>query len=72
MYRRIKDKGFAIATAEKVRHALSLSFNLDNRHVTTLSASIGITIYPEHGTNGIELTRKADNAMYQVTKAATA
>ena len=35
-------------------------------HLCTISASIGIAIYPEHGDDIIELTKKADAAMYKV------
>jgi diguanylate cyclase (GGDEF)-like protein/PAS domain S-box-containing protein len=36
------------------------------KHVCKISASIGIAIYPEHGNNITELTKKADAAMYKV------
>jgi diguanylate cyclase (GGDEF)-like protein/PAS domain S-box-containing protein len=35
-------------------------------HRCTISASIGIAIYPEHGDDIIELTKKADAAMYKI------
>ena len=35
-------------------------------NVCTISASIGIAIYPEHGDNIVELTKKADAAMYKI------
>ncbi|MES2047350.1 MAG: diguanylate cyclase [Pseudomonadota bacterium] len=33
-----------------------------------MSASIGIALYPQHGTDGISLARVADNAMYQAKR----
>jgi diguanylate cyclase (GGDEF)-like protein len=35
-------------------------------HLCSISASIGIAIYPEHGDDIIELTKKADAAMYKI------
>ncbi len=35
-------------------------------NLCTISASIGIAIYPEHGDNIVELTKKADAAMYKI------
>jgi len=34
-----------------------------------ISASIGIAIYPEHGDNIVDLTKKADEAMYKIKAA---
>ena len=34
--------------------------------VVTVSASIGISLYPEHGTTAEDLIRSADKAMYRV------
>ena len=53
--------------AEKIRHALAQPFELLDHHIT-ISASIGIALYPQHGTDGISLARVADNAMYQAKR----
>jgi diguanylate cyclase (GGDEF)-like protein/PAS domain S-box-containing protein len=64
----IEDERYAMAVAEKIRHALSEPFDLNGYHCDTVSSSIGVAVYPNHGANEIELTRHADDAMYQ-TKA---
>jgi diguanylate cyclase (GGDEF)-like protein len=55
----------ALRVAEKIRYALSQPFQVAGSHVLNVSASIGIAVYPDHGTNEIELSKNADNAMYQ-------
>jgi diguanylate cyclase (GGDEF)-like protein len=54
----------AIKIAEKITTALSHPLNLDNRQIYT-SASIGITVYPQHGSDARLLIQRADIAMYQ-------
>jgi diguanylate cyclase (GGDEF)-like protein len=49
--------------AEQLIETLQTPFQL-NEPVVYISASIGISIYPEDSTNGEELTKFADNAMY--------
>ncbi len=61
----IEDDNYALAVAEKIRHSLCQPFELDGCQSQVISTSIGIAIYPDHGSNGIELTRNADYAMYQ-------
>lgn len=53
-----------IKIAKKIASALSHPFNLDNRQIYT-SASTGITVYPQHGTDARILIQHADIAMYQ-------
>lgn len=53
--------------AEKIRHALAQPFDLLNQHIS-ISASIGIALYPQHGADGISLARAADSAMYQAKR----
>ncbi len=60
----IEDDSFAIAVADKIRESLSQSFDLNEFQCHTISSSIGVAIYPDHGLNEIELTRNADSAMY--------
>jgi diguanylate cyclase (GGDEF)-like protein/PAS domain S-box-containing protein len=61
----IEDAHFALALAEKIRQALCEPFDLNGRPCIIVSSSIGVAIYPEHGTDEFELARNADNAMYQ-------
>nr|WP_315488631.1 diguanylate cyclase [uncultured Rhodoferax sp.] len=55
----------ALAVAEKIRHALHATFELDG-HIVQISASMGVAIYPEHGVDELALTKSADVAMYVV------
>ena len=57
----------AIVVAEKILLALNQPFALDG-HVLQLSASIGIAIYPEHGSEEKQLVKNADIAMYHAKK----
>jgi diguanylate cyclase (GGDEF)-like protein len=57
----------ALAVAERIRttlknHRFLSEFGLDAR----LSASLGLSLYPEHGKEPQELMQKADQAMYSV------
>lgn len=63
LLRNIQTSADALAVSEKIREALSRPCTLENQRVS-VSASIGISIYPEHGTDMIELCRNADHAMY--------
>ncbi len=54
----------AIKIAEKIALALAHPFNLENRQLYT-SASIGITVYPQHGADARVMIQHADIAMYQ-------
>jgi GGDEF domain-containing protein len=47
----------------KVRQALNLPFPID-RHLIGISSSIGITLYPQHGTEAKSLIENVDIAMY--------
>jgi diguanylate cyclase (GGDEF)-like protein len=49
--------------AEKIRHALCMPFSISGQNLM-ISTSIGIALYPEHGTDEKTLLRNADTAMY--------
>ncbi|HEY1799463.1 MAG TPA: EAL domain-containing protein [Terriglobales bacterium] len=49
--------------ATNLLEALSKPFFLES-HEVVISASIGISLYPENGADGIELLQQADSAMY--------
>ncbi len=54
----------ALLVAEKICHALRQPFALDGQNVL-ISASIGVAVYPEHGSDELKLSQSADAAMYQ-------
>lgn len=53
----------AMVVAEKICHALGQPFELDGHHLN-ISCSIGVAIYPEHGSDEEQLVKHADVAMY--------
>jgi len=53
----------AMIVAKKIRHALCQPIDLGN-HDLTVTTSIGIAVYPEHGCEGESLLKHADAAMY--------
>lgn len=54
----------AVTVAEKIRLAVSRPFAIASNDLV-VSACIGIACYPEHGEDMIELSKCADQAMYQ-------
>ena len=57
----------AYAIAERIRQAIrSFDFQKVMRKQIRLSASLGISVFPQHAENLIELIQKADQAMYRV------
>lgn len=57
----------AMSVAEKIQHALNRPFELAG-HTLAISASIGVSIYPDHGNDETVLIKCADIAMYQAKK----
>ena len=55
----------ALVVARKINDALSKPFLLRD-HECSIGASIGISLYPEDGTDPETLLKKADGAMYRV------
>lgn len=55
----------ALVVAEKIRHALNQPFELPGCQRLNISSSSGIAIYPDHGADDIQLSKNADDAMYQ-------
>jgi diguanylate cyclase (GGDEF)-like protein/PAS domain S-box-containing protein len=53
--------------AEKIRSALAQPFELSG-HLVHITPSIGIALYPEHGTDYKQLILQADAAMYAAKK----
>ncbi|MBP9903958.1 MAG: diguanylate cyclase [Rhodoferax sp.] len=58
----------ALTVAEKIREALARAFDIDGKALH-ISCSIGVAIYPEHGTDDITLAGHADQAMYLAKQA---
>lgn len=54
----------ALSVADKVRAALEKPFELEE-HVVTISASIGVALFPQHGDSERALGLSADTAMYR-------
>ena len=57
------DEQGAIMVAEKIRDALGQPFDVQS-HCLTVGASLGITLYPSHGSDASTLLQRADVAMY--------
>lgn len=58
----------ALLVGEKLRSALEQPFLLDGHNIT-VSSSIGIALFPDHGTTEQELALHADKAMYLAKQA---
>jgi diguanylate cyclase (GGDEF)-like protein len=61
---RVHEAGQAAAVAAKIHQAVSRPFTLDG-HTLSVTPSIGIAHYPEHGELAQELLKHADQAMYR-------
>ncbi len=57
----------AVVSAERIRQALRAhGFLKDAGHDVRLTASLGVSCYPQHGSTPQDLIQKADQAMYSV------
>ncbi|MFC0243456.1 EAL domain-containing protein [Rhodopseudomonas telluris] len=63
-----RDAAAAGRIAERLSEALTLPLRIGTRHVP-MSASIGISLYPDNATDLDTLIRQADTAMYQAKRA---
>lgn len=54
--------------AEKILDTLNQSFTIEDNQIQ-ISSSIGIALYPTHGTDAVSLMKNADIAMYQAKRA---
>ncbi|WP_173714632.1 EAL domain-containing protein [Clostridium beijerinckii] len=63
----IKSTTYVKEIAERIQKALKTPF-IYNAEALSVGASIGISIFPEHGKDTDTLIRKADIAMYEVKK----
>ena len=55
----------ALRITENIRLALEVPYDLDIGREYTTSASFGVALYPDHGTDMTTLSKSADEAMYQ-------
>ncbi|EMJ4842155.1 TPA: diguanylate cyclase [Morganella morganii] len=60
----IKEKNNTLYIAKKIHNSLKNPFYFEG-HKISISCSIGISIYPDHGNNSLTLVINADSAMYQ-------
>ncbi len=61
------DASGAVRSAERIRQALRAhGFLKDLGHNVHLTASLGVSCYPQHGSTPQDLIQKADQAMYSV------
>ncbi len=59
----VENGDVVLHVAEKIRQALNQPIVIDNIQMN-ISSSSGVALFPEHGSDEIELTRHADFAMY--------
>jgi diguanylate cyclase (GGDEF)-like protein len=57
----------ATDVADLIRSSLDQPFDLDGKRLA-ISSSIGVATWPEHGDDGKQLIRHADEAMYAAKK----
>ena len=57
----------AVGVAEKILQAIAQPFEIAG-HTLKIAASIGVAVYPEHGTDEFSLVKRADIAMYQAKR----
>lgn len=61
---KIENPSVAHAVAARIIDAIAVPFPVDEGHVH-LGVSVGIALFPEHGSSGGELLKRADLAMYR-------
>src|ERR1035437_6778090 len=59
----LKDVGDAAIAAERIMNALTTAYVIQGRSLS-IGCSLGISVFPEHGTDGETLIKNADAAMY--------
>lgn len=61
---RVGNEQDALVVAAKICHELNRPFELAGEPPLSISCSVGVAIYPEHGTDEKQLAKNADAAMY--------
>jgi diguanylate cyclase (GGDEF)-like protein len=59
----VEEEQDALLVAGKICNALGLSFDVEDRHLF-MASSVGVAIYPQHGSDAVMLMKSADAAMY--------
>jgi diguanylate cyclase (GGDEF)-like protein/PAS domain S-box-containing protein len=67
LLRTMNGDGSAQGIADKVRQAIQRPFAIEN-HRISISCSIGVALYPDHGGDELALQRSADVAMYRAKR----
>ena len=65
----IREPRDAQVVAEKILKAVCQPYDLNGQVADTVGTSIGIAIYPQHGTQALDLLKAADGAMYEAKQA---
>ncbi|MGK5511473.1 bifunctional diguanylate cyclase/phosphodiesterase [Brevibacillus formosus] len=65
MQNQLQDRSEATALAEQIMYQLQRPFELEG-HISNVSCSIGIALYPQDGDNPEDLLKRADMALYTV------
>lgn len=60
----VESDAAALSVANGIRASLAQSFHIDGLEID-IGCCIGVAVYPEHGSDGATLSRRADEAMYQ-------
>jgi diguanylate cyclase (GGDEF)-like protein len=68
LLRRIDSAEHALDVGNSIRQTLNKVFVVET-HELVISSSIGVAIYPDHGRTEMELSQRADSAMYQAKQA---
>ncbi len=63
----VRNSAAVASVAQKLVNNIAKPYEIRG-HVIQIGASIGISLYPEHGDTTISLMKKADQAMYRVKK----
>jgi diguanylate cyclase (GGDEF)-like protein len=67
LLRSAKNADAAAAAAAQIADAMKPSFEIQGQ-LLRVGCSIGISVFPEHGTNGAALIKNADAAMYEAKR----
>ena len=64
----LSESDSTLALANKLRDAMRQAFRVEG-HELSISCSIGVAVYPDDGSEGVGLTKAADDAMYRAKQA---